>query len=80
MQVDWVIHYSYNRTMKFRLGGDLPATHIARRDVSEEAIRFWMAELVCAVQYLHSQGFVHRQVNARPMTRRIFNFFFDTPS
>ena len=42
-----------------RLGGDL-RFHINRKTFSEEAIRFWMAEIACALRYLHSRGIVHR--------------------
>lgn len=42
-------------------GGDL-RFHIERKTFSEEAVRFWVAELGCALQYIHSQGIVHRDV------------------
>jgi serine/threonine kinase 32 len=49
MWTDWV----------FRLGGDL-RFHINRKTFSEEAVRFWIAEVACAIKYLHSRGIVHR--------------------
>ncbi len=35
-------------------GGDL-RFHISRKTFTEEAVRFWMAELGCAVRYIHQQ-------------------------
>jgi serine/threonine kinase 32 len=42
-------------------GGDL-RFHISRKTFTEEAVRFWMAELGCALRYIHKQGVVHRDV------------------
>lgn len=42
-------------------GGDL-RFHISRKCFTEEAVRFWMAELACALRYIHSQGIVHRDL------------------
>lgn len=42
-------------------GGDL-RFHINRKAFTEEAIRFWIAELGCALRYVHGQGIVHRDV------------------
>ncbi|KAJ9206710.1 hypothetical protein DTO166G4_2909 [Paecilomyces variotii] len=42
-------------------GGDL-RFHISRKSFTEEAVRFWMAELGCALRYIHGQGIVHRDV------------------
>lgn len=42
-------------------GGDL-RFHISRKTFTEEAVRFWMAELGCALTYIHKQGIVHRDV------------------
>ena len=42
-----------------RLGGDL-RFHINRKSFSEDAVRFWIAEVACALKYLHSRGIVHR--------------------
>ena len=42
-------------------GGDL-RFHISRKTFEERAVRFWMAELGCALRYVHSQGIVHRDV------------------
>ncbi|KAI8379553.1 kinase-like domain-containing protein [Radiomyces spectabilis] len=47
--------------MDLMLGGDL-RFHLSRSQLSEEIVRFWMAELTCAVKYLHSQGLVHRDI------------------
>lgn len=42
-------------------GGDL-RFHITRKTFTEEAVRFWIAELGCALRYIHGQGIVHRDV------------------
>lgn len=42
-------------------GGDL-RFHISRKTFTEDAVRFWMAELGCALRYCHSQGIVHRDL------------------
>lgn len=42
-------------------GGDL-RFHISRKSFTEEAIRFWIAELGCALRYIHGQNIVHRDV------------------
>ena len=42
-------------------GGDL-RFHIQRKTFTEDAVRFWMAELGCALRYIHKQGIVHRDV------------------
>ncbi|KAL4920818.1 kinase-like domain-containing protein [Aspergillus aurantiobrunneus] len=42
-------------------GGDL-RFHISRKCFTEDAIRFWIAELGCALRYIHSQGIIHRDV------------------
>ena len=42
-------------------GGDL-RFHISRKCFTEEAVRFWIAELGCALRYIHSQGIIHRDV------------------
>ncbi|KAL9133508.1 MAG: hypothetical protein Q9175_005316, partial [Cornicularia normoerica] len=42
-------------------GGDL-RFHISRKTFTEDAVRFWMAELGCALRYCHGQGIVHRDL------------------
>ncbi|PGH14999.1 AGC/YANK protein kinase [Helicocarpus griseus UAMH5409] len=42
-------------------GGDL-RFHISRKCFTEEAVRFWVAELACALRYIHSQGIIHRDL------------------
>ena len=42
-------------------GGDL-RFHIQRKTFTEEAVRFWMAELGCALRHIHKQGIVHRDL------------------
>ncbi|KAK2809461.1 hypothetical protein FQN50_003729 [Emmonsiellopsis sp. PD_5] len=42
-------------------GGDL-RFHISRKCFTEDAVRFWVAELACALRYIHSQGIIHRDL------------------
>jgi serine/threonine kinase 32 len=42
-------------------GGDL-RFHISRKTFTEEAIKFWIAELGCALRYIHSQNIIHRDI------------------
>ncbi|KAI5464633.1 kinase-like domain-containing protein [Mariannaea sp. PMI_226] len=42
-------------------GGDL-RFHISRKTFTEEAVRFWIAELGCALRYIHAQNIIHRDV------------------
>lgn len=42
-------------------GGDL-RFHISRKTFTEEAVQFWIAELGCALRYIHNKGIIHRDV------------------
>ncbi|KAI0477381.1 kinase-like protein [Xylariaceae sp. FL0804] len=42
-------------------GGDL-RFHISRKTFTEATVRFWIAELGCALRYVHGQGIIHRDV------------------
>lgn len=42
-------------------GGDL-RFHISRKTFTEDTVRFWIAELGCALRYVHGQGIIHRDV------------------
>lgn len=42
-------------------GGDL-RFHISRKTFTEEAVKFWISELSCAVLYIHGRGIVHRDI------------------
>ena len=50
-------------------GGDL-RFHISRKTFTEDAVRFWIAELGCALRYIHGQGIIHRDVKPA-------NFLYD---
>ncbi|KAL5611779.1 hypothetical protein BROUX41_000646 [Berkeleyomyces rouxiae] len=54
------IEYMY-LVVDLMTGGDL-RFHISRKTFTEEAVRFWIAELGCALRYVHSQGIIHRDV------------------
>lgn len=44
------------------LGGDL-RFHLERSGhIKEEIVRFWIAELACALEYLHRQRIIHRDI------------------
>ncbi|KAL1924656.1 uncharacterized protein VTP21DRAFT_4310 [Calcarisporiella thermophila] len=47
--------------MDLMMGGDL-RYHLHRSKFNEHVVRFWIAELACAVRYLHSKGIVHRDI------------------
>jgi serine/threonine kinase 32 len=42
-------------------GGDL-RFHISRKTFTEEAVRFWISELGCALRYIHQQNIIHRDI------------------
>ncbi|KAK1774997.1 kinase-like domain-containing protein [Copromyces sp. CBS 386.78] len=42
-------------------GGDL-RFHISRKTFTEAAVRFWIAELGCALRYVHQHNIIHRDV------------------
>ncbi|KAF9342271.1 hypothetical protein BGX26_007927, partial [Mortierella sp. AD094] len=47
--------------MDLMMGGDL-RFHLNRRQFDEDVVRFWIAELCCAITHLHSLGIVHRDI------------------
>ncbi|KAL0954799.1 hypothetical protein HGRIS_003746 [Hohenbuehelia grisea] len=44
------------------LGGDLRFHLERKRHIKEEVVRFWIAELTSAVEYLHRQRIIHRDI------------------
>ncbi|KAH8822909.1 kinase-like domain-containing protein [Flagelloscypha sp. PMI_526] len=44
------------------LGGDLRFHLERRKDINEEVVRFWVAELSCALVYLHNTRIIHRDL------------------
>ncbi|GAB5590688.1 Serine/threonine kinase [Umbelopsis nana] len=47
--------------MDLMMGGNL-GFHLMRQKFDESVIRFWMAELACAIKYLHQERVVHRDI------------------
>lgn len=47
--------------MDLMTGGDL-RFHISRKTFTEDAVKFWIAELGCALRYIHNKGIIHRDV------------------
>ncbi|KAG2197000.1 hypothetical protein INT47_006947 [Mucor saturninus] len=47
--------------MDLMSAGDL-RFHLSTKQHDENTIKFWIAELICAVKYLHSQSIVHRDI------------------
>lgn len=44
-----------------------PPVHLERNAfVSEEVVKFWIAELACGLEYLHRQRIMHRCVPSYP--------------
>jgi len=66
----WVIelHYSFQDDlnlyliMDFAVGGDMMTLLIKEDILSEEAVRFYAAEAILAVQSVHDLGYIHRDL------------------
>lgn len=56
-----LINYCRYLVVDLMNGGDL-RFHISRKTFTEEAVRFWIAELGCALRYIHKQGIIHRDI------------------
>jgi serine/threonine protein kinase len=52
--------------MDFYPGGDLFHFMQGNRKVSEEVARFYIAEIICALDYLHEQGIIYRDLKVDP--------------
>jgi serine/threonine kinase 38 len=63
MQYSFQDHHYLYMVMEFLNGGDL-MTHLIRKDkFTEEETRFYIAELVEAIDYIHEElGYVHRDI------------------
>ena len=57
----WLIRMRRYLVVDLMNGGDL-RFHISRKTFTEDAVRFWMSELACALRYIHGQGIVHRDL------------------
>lgn len=66
---DWLVqlHYSFQdhrylyMVMEFMPGGDL-VNFMSNQEIDEDCVRFYMAELVLALDAIHSFGYIHRDV------------------
>ena len=43
-------------------GGDLMGLFVWQDTFNEDQVKFYMAELILAIEYLHSKGLVHRDI------------------
>ncbi|XP_059084100.1 serine/threonine-protein kinase Warts-like isoform X2 [Tigriopus californicus] len=67
---DWIVklYYSFQDqdnlyfVMEYIPGGDLMSLLIKWGTFSEDLARFYIAELTCAVESVHSMGFIHRDI------------------
>ncbi len=48
--------------MEFLPGGDLMGMLMKEDIFSEEATKFYISELVMAISYVHSLGYIHRDL------------------
>ena len=48
--------------MEFYSGGDLMNLLIRREYLAETECRFYLCQLVCAIEFIHSKGLIHRDV------------------
>jgi len=48
--------------MDLMLGGDLKFHMEKQRKLTEETIRFWIAELAITIHYLHKRDIIHRDI------------------
>ncbi|KDQ21430.1 hypothetical protein BOTBODRAFT_25873 [Botryobasidium botryosum FD-172 SS1] len=75
---DWIVklHYSFQDSdhlylvLEFMGGGDLLNLLIERDTFEEEFTRFYIAEMILAIEQCHKQGFIHRDIKPD-------NFLFD---
>lgn len=55
---DYRIHF----VMEFVKGGELYKIYQSKKRFNEKVVRFYAAQLVLAIGYLHSKGIVHRDL------------------
>lgn len=51
--------------MDFYLGGDLFNFMKTQGEISEDAARFYLTEVVLAIKYLHDKGVLYRDLKVR---------------
>ncbi|KAF6029677.1 trc [Bugula neritina] len=66
----WVVkmYYSFQDTtnlyliMEYLSGGDMMTLLIKKDTLSEDVTQFYIAESICAIDYIHRLGFIHRDI------------------
>lgn len=61
-----------NRKYDFMTGGDLMNLLIKMEIFDEPFARFYIAELICAIESVHKMGFIHRYVKRMETKNKIF--------
>ena len=61
--------------MDYMPGGDL-ITLLTRYEISENSARFYCAEVVLALDAIHSMGYIHRYDDKKSLENFIHRIFF----